>query len=84
MMKKSVAIIFFYLFSAAMILWLDKISPSGPCNAGLGIIAFLTFIPIGIIPFLASLYTTIRKDKSNLKFTILHMMSAIAVLIALN
>jgi hypothetical protein len=42
---------------------LEKISPSGPCNPGLGVLAFLLFIPLVAILIIRIIYLAFARNK---------------------
>jgi hypothetical protein len=52
---------------------LEKISPSGPCNPGLGVLAFFISIPVVGILIIRSIYLAFAKDKNHWATVVLHI-----------
>jgi hypothetical protein len=82
-LRKSLITIAFYVAAALLIELLDRVSPGGPCNPGLGDMLFILLIPGSAIFFFISLYKTIRTDRINVYPTIIHLLVFVAILICL-
>ncbi|HCW08441.1 MAG TPA: hypothetical protein DGG95_13875 [Cytophagales bacterium] len=62
---------------------MEKISPSGPCTLGGGVMCFFILFITSIVLFLKSIYKTIKIGKSNFIVMLLHMIAISAVLISI-
>jgi hypothetical protein len=71
----------FYVVAAATIYILEKISPSGPCTPGLGVLSFFLLIPIAVGLLLLNIYLTIKGDKENLINVFIHAAAIILLFI---
>ena len=71
----------FYVVAAATIYILEKVSPSGPCTPGLGLLLFFILIPIVLGLLLRNIYLTIKVDKANLTNVIIHISAIILLFI---
>jgi hypothetical protein len=67
--------------AAATIYILEKISPSGPCSPGFGVLSFFLLIPIAVGLLLLNIYLTIKVDKKNLINVFIHAAAIILLFI---
>ena len=63
--KTFIPTLLFYCLSVVIIYLLDKVSPSGPCNPGTGILCLLLFVAIAIFLLLRNIFLALatRKEK---------------------
>jgi len=71
----------FYIVAATAIYILEKVSPSGPCTPGLGLLSFFLLIPITVGLLLRNIYLTIKVDRENLLNVIIHTAAIILLFI---
>jgi hypothetical protein len=71
----------FYALAIAAVYILEKLSPSGPCSPGLGVLAFFLLIPIVAALLIRNIYLTLKVDKVNFANVILHIVALILTFI---
>jgi len=71
--KKLIKTIAFYFSFSFIALLLEKLSPSGPCVPGLGILSFLLLIPISLVLCIYNFVKLKKDDSSNLPSAIIHL-----------
>lgn len=72
----------FYTASVAVILLFEKIAPSGPCNPGLGVLAFFVFIPVCAWLILKNLYQLlVKKHREQMLIVITHFIAIFFLLL---
>jgi hypothetical protein len=71
--KLLIPTLLFYAIALTIVYLLDKISPTGPCTPGLGIISFMCLIPISIVLVIRNIYLAVKIDKSNFIVAIMHI-----------
>ncbi len=79
--KKAGLTILFYLIGAGSIFILNKISPSGPCNPGLGVLAFMLLLIVSGIFFIISLIKVFQGNKTSRVLALIHFI-ALAFIVA--
>lgn len=73
----------FYIVAATTVYILEKVSPSGPCTPGLGVLSFFLLIPIVVGLLLRNVYLTIKVDKKNLIKVVIHSVAIILLFITM-
>lgn len=71
----------FYGITASAAYLLEKISPSGPCTPGLGVIIFLLAVPVAIILLCINLYKIIMGETEHIDSAIVHVIVIAVVMI---
>lgn len=71
----------FYAIAAVTIILLEKLSPSGPCTPGLGVLSFFLLIPVSAGLLLRSVFLTFSKDKAYIGVASLHIIAIILLLV---
>jgi hypothetical protein len=71
-LKLFIPTIIFYLIAATVVFTLDKISPSGPCTPGLGILSLFCVVVICFGLLIKNIYLSFKKDKMNLPVALFH------------
>lgn len=75
--KSIASTLLFYTACMVIIFLLEKIAPSGPCNPGLGVLAFFVFIPVCAWLVLKNLYQLlVKKSRGNLPVVAAHFIAA--------
>ncbi len=83
-MKKARYTILFYAVALEIIFALSSWSPAGPSEPGLGIIAFMIFIPICLALFIRSIYRTFTGNKATLPSTIVHCICIVGMVVLMS
>jgi len=65
-------IILFYIIGLLFCFVLEKVSPSGPCNPGLGMLLFLVFIIAAFILLIVTLHKLTRQGRIYRKALFVH------------
>jgi len=71
--KKLIKTIAFYFSFSFIALLLEKLSPTGPCVPGLGVLSFLLLIPISLVLCIYNFVRVEKGDRSNLPSGIIHL-----------
>ena len=70
--KQLIPTLLFYAAAAAVIFILNRISPSGPCTPGMGILAFFLLLPTIIGLLLRNIYLAVKINRINTANAVLH------------
>ncbi len=70
--KQFLPTLIFYTVAVAAIFILNRLSPSGPCTPGLGILAFFLLIPTIIALLLNNIYLAVKVNRANTANAVLH------------
>ncbi|GEM_PF-1414512 len=73
----------FYVVTATIIYILDKVSPSGPCTPGLGVLSFFFLIPIVVALLLRNIYAAFTTDKKKFITAIMHGVAIVLLFVLL-
>ena len=84
--RKIVLTLLFYLIAFVSFSLLNKASPSGPCNPGLGIMSLLLLPFISAILFLKNIIRANKGDKTNIISAVIHLIVVVGffILLAIN
>jgi len=82
--KRLIPTFIFYGIAIAAVIFLDKMSPGGPCVPGLGFICFFFLIPVIFGLMIYNIYLTLHKNKRNGVVAALHAVVLIAIFVMLN
>lgn len=77
--RLTIPTLLFYAVAIATIYILEKVSPSGPCTPGLGVLSFFLLIPIAVGLLLRNIYLTVKVNKANLINVILHIVAIVLI-----
>lgn len=82
--KKMTALtVGFYGVAAATVSILEKISPSGPCTPGLGVLAFFLSVPVALILFCINAYRVVMGETEHTGSLIVHGVVILGVMLFL-
>jgi len=82
--KRLIPTLIFYMIAIAAVIFLNKISPSGPCTPGLGVFSFFLLMPVILGLMIYNIYLTLHKNKRNGIVAALHAVVLIAIFVMLN
>lgn len=70
--RNAVLTILFYVVAALAVCQLNKVSPSGPCTPGMGLLLFVLVLGVSFMLLVYNLYQVIFKDRRYLHSMIVH------------
>lgn len=76
--------IVFYLVCYLLVAYLFKVSPSGPCAPGMGVIATILLIPVVSFLILRNLFFGIKGSTTHLIRAGLHVLVCCSIILAAN
>ena len=81
--KRLLPTLIFYGIAIAAVIFLNKISPSGPCTPGWGILSFFLLMPVIFGLMIYNIYLTLHKNKRNGIVAALHAIVLVSIFVML-
>ena len=81
--KRLIPTFIFYAIAIAAVIFLNKISPSGPCVPGLGFLSFFLLIPVIFCLMIYNIYLTSHKGKKNGVIAAFHALVLMTIFIVM-
>jgi hypothetical protein len=79
-LKMTALTLGFYFLTSVVIYLLEKVSPSGPCTPGLGILSFFVAIPVAMILFCLNLYKIVMGETQHTGSMVVHFIAIAGVM----
>jgi hypothetical protein len=72
----------FYLICFLILSYLFKVSPSGPCVPGMGVMAFLLLVPVIAFLLLRNVFFAVKGSRTHLVRALLHALVCASIAVA--
>jgi hypothetical protein len=81
-LKAVAPTILFYVVSVLLVLYLFKVSPSGPCVPGMGVMTFLLLVPVIAFLLLRNVFFAVKGSRTHLVRAFLHALVCASIALA--